>query len=68
MPNKDANHDIVVRALKKAGWEIIKEQKSFSIGSDEDLRRLFIDIQAEHVSKKIVLIEVKNMENRPFMI
>jgi type II secretory pathway predicted ATPase ExeA len=63
MPSKDANHDIVVRALIKAGWLILDEQHYLSIGASAlDRRRLFIDIKAQHQTRQIVvLIEVKNM-------
>lgn len=66
MPIKDTNHDIVVRALTKAGWSILKEQKYLSIGkSNNAIRRLYIDIQAQHESHDIVLIEVKGLESSP---
>lgn len=63
MPNKDANHDMVVNALIKAGWHILDEQHYLSIGTSAlDRRRLFIDIKAQHQTRQIVvLIEVKNM-------
>ncbi len=65
MPNKDLNHDIVVRALIKAGWKILDEQHYLSIGTSSlDRRRLFIDIKAQHQTQQIVvLIEVKNMSH-----
>ena len=67
MPNKDLHHDIVVRALQKAGWEIIKEQNYFSVGdSPETARRLYIDIKAKHITQAIViLIEVKDLDSSP---
>ncbi|MDX2078411.1 MAG: element excision factor XisH family protein [bacterium] len=65
MPNKDINHDMVVRALIKAGWKILDEQHYLSIGTSAlDRRRLFIDIKAQHQTRQIVvLVEVKNMLN-----
>ena len=65
MPNKDTNHDIVVRALKKAGWKILKEQKFYAIGKADDLRRIYIDVYAEHSVHKLVLFEIKNIEKSP---
>jgi hypothetical protein len=67
MPNKDLNHDIVVRALIKAGWQIVDEQHYLAVGaSAADRRRLFIDIKAQHTLQQIVvLIEVKGLDKSP---
>jgi hypothetical protein len=67
MPIKDLNHDIVVRALVKAGWQIIDEHHYLLVGTSEtDKRRLYIDIKAQHSSRQIaVLIEVKSLDRSP---
>jgi hypothetical protein len=66
MPNKDLTHDIVVRTLVKAGWQILDENYYLSVGTLTDQRRLFIDIKAQHHLQLIsVLIEVKNLEKSP---
>jgi hypothetical protein len=67
MPNKDIYHDVVVHALVKAGWEILRQQHYISVGTSlTNQRRLFIDIKAQHASREIiVLIEVKSLENSP---
>lgn len=63
---KDAYHDIVVRALIKANWRILKEQQYLSIGTiDDNIQRLYIDIKAQHQDNQIVLIEVKGLANSP---
>jgi hypothetical protein len=59
MPAKDKFHDVVVNALKKDGWLILKEQMSLRIGE----RRLWIDIQAENEANQIILVEVKSYYN-----
>jgi hypothetical protein len=50
---------VVVAALKKDGWLVLKEQVSLRIGE----RRLWIDIEAENKAEKIILIEVKSYHN-----
>ncbi len=66
MPNKDANHDIVVRALKKDNWQILREQQYISIGTIETpLQRLYIDIKAQQSENLIVFIEVKGHADSP---
>jgi hypothetical protein len=67
MPRKDSHHDIVVRALKKAGWEILEENHYLAVGSSPmDAKRLYIDIRAQHkIQALVVLIEIKDLEDSP---
>lgn len=66
MPAKDYHHDIVLNALIKAGWTILKEQEYLSIGtSSETHRRLYIDIKAQSEIGQVVLIEVKALDRSP---
>ena len=66
MPARDHVHDIVVRCLIKAGWTIVKEQYAVVVAESEDnFRRLFIDIAAQSQTEQIVLIEVKSLEPSP---
>jgi hypothetical protein len=67
MPRKDSHHDIVVRALKKAGWEILVENHYLAVGSSPtDTKRLYIDIKAQHnIQAIVVLIEIKDLEDSP---
>lgn len=66
MPNKDRNHDVVIRALQKAGWEIVSEQVYISIGNSPDsMRRLYIDIKAKFENRQVALIEVKALDVSP---
>ena len=63
MPAKDRHHDTVVRCLTKAGWSIIREQYALVVAeSEDDFRRLFIDIAAQSESEQVALIEVKSLE------
>jgi Holliday junction resolvase-like predicted endonuclease len=60
MPAKDRYHLTVVRALIKAGWNIVEEQYKLMVGE----RRLWIDIQAAKAEQtQIILVEVKGLEN-----
>jgi hypothetical protein len=62
LPAKDRYHDVVVRALIKAGWTITAEQIVIILAE----RRLWIDIQAVKASEsRAILVEVKGFENRP---
>jgi len=62
LPAKDRYHDAVIHALIKDGWKITGEQVKVII---ED-RYLFIDIEATKAADdRIVLIEVKELENTP---
>ena len=62
MPAKDRHHDLVVRALARAGWHVVAEQLAVILPT----RRLWIDIQAtQEPSRQIVLVEVKGFENMP---
>ena len=56
MPTKDRYHDVVMRALQKAGWAITKEQFRQRVAE----RLVFVDLQAfQRVNAILVLIEVK---------
>lgn len=60
MPAKDRYHDTVVRALVKAGWAIVAEQRLVVLGE----RRLWIDIEAAKGTERLaILVEVKGFEN-----
>ena len=60
MPAKDRYHEIVKRALTKAGWLVDAEQLAMII---ED-RRLWIDLRATKSDQHlVVLVEVKGFEN-----
>jgi len=62
MPANDRYHDVVIRALVKAGWRVIAEQAAVLIGG----RRLWIDIEAAKGSDSLsILVEVKGFENMP---
>ena len=66
MPNIDRHHPIVRRALIKAGWMIVREQFSIAVGTPQEItRRLYIDLQVQSPSGRIVLIEVKGLEQSP---
>lgn len=66
MPATDRNHQAVVRSLKKAGWSIVQEQYSLTIGeSADDLRRLYIDLAIQSQNEQIVLIEIKSLNQSP---
>ena len=65
MPRKDSHHDIVVRALKKAGWEIVKEHKFYAINEGDDIRRIYIDVHAKHEVHQMMLFEIKQLEVSP---
>ena len=60
VPAKDRYHDVVVRALAKAGWRTIGEQVAVILGD----RHLWIDIEAVKESERVeILVEVKGFEN-----
>jgi hypothetical protein len=67
MPNKDLHHDIVVRSLVKAGWQILDEHHYLLVGTTSmNQRRLYIDIRVQHTAQPIViLIEVKSLDKSP---
>ena len=66
MPASDRYHDTVVRCLTRAGWSTINEQYAVVLAeSEDDFRRLFIDIAAQSQAEQIVLIEVKSLESSP---
>ncbi len=54
MPAKDLLHDVVVRALLKAGWIILSDQTTIRFNG----RALFLDIIAEKDGQRIA-IEIK---------
>jgi hypothetical protein len=59
MPAKDRYHDVVVRALQKDGWTILKEQAELIVPP----RRLWIDLRAAREAHTlIILVEVKGFE------
>jgi XisH protein len=60
MPAKDRHHDAVVRALKKDGWIITKEQVRLTYGD----RYMWIDLRAEkQANQRVILIEVKELDD-----
>jgi len=60
MSAKDHYHDVVVRALVKAGWVITSEQFRLIIPD----RQLYVDIRAAKDTESLdILIEVKGFEN-----
>lgn len=67
MPAPDSCHQQVVRALKKDGWEIEREQ--LPLEDTEDVPYLYVDILARKrnngISRaiKTILIEVKCFQN-----
>ena len=65
-PARDQYHDTVVRCLTKAGWSIIREQYAVVVAdSEDDFRRLFLNIAAGSQGAQIVLIEIKSLEPSP---
>jgi uncharacterized Fe-S cluster-containing radical SAM superfamily protein len=59
MPAKDRYHDVVKRALVKAGWVITRENVGLMIGA----RRLFIDLMAKPPNaQRLTLIEIKGFD------
>ena len=59
MPARDRYHDVVVRALRKAGWTILAEQVAVSMPT----RRVWIDIRAsKNPDTFAILVEVKGFE------
>jgi hypothetical protein len=59
MPAKDRYHNVVLRALQKDGWTILKEQVELIVPP----RRLWIDLRAaREVQALNILVEVKGFE------
>jgi len=54
MPKKDKLHEAVLRALRKAGWSLVKDQLSIKFND----RTLYIDLVVEKGGQQIV-VEVK---------
>ena len=52
MPAKDRYHDVVVRALAKAGWTILEEQVALSMPT----RRVWIDIRASKGTDNVSIL------------
>jgi hypothetical protein len=70
MPQKDTIHDIVRRALERAGWRVVSEQWML----EEDELRVFIDMAAEPTPNVQVplhpgpiAVEVKSFRGASFM-
>lgn len=62
MPAKDRYHDIVKRALMKAGWAITGELITLTMGD----RYLWVDIEAvKSALGMVILVEVKELNNVP---
>ena len=60
MPAKDRYHDVVVRALRRAGWTILAEQVALTMPT----RRVWIDIRASNSAGAVaILVEVKGFEH-----
>lgn len=51
MPAKDSLHDVVRRALEKAGWRIVSESQTITFND----RTLYLDIIAEKNGKRIAV-------------
>jgi hypothetical protein len=62
LPAKDRYHDVVVRALQNAGWQITAEQIALILEG----RRLWVDLRALNPDQiTAILIEIKGFENTP---
>jgi hypothetical protein len=65
MPAKDLFHDVVLQALTRDGWRIVREQVSFIIAQ----RQVIIDIQATRGGDSgVILVEVKGFGRSKSMI
>lgn len=58
MPTQDLQHQVVVRAMRKDGWQIEKEQVYIRFGT----RRLWVDLRASKSDSTIVLVEIKGFD------
>lgn len=58
MPKKDKYHDLVIRALQKDGWILIKEQVMLYVES----RILKVDLHLQRQREEI-LVEVKSFDS-----
>jgi tRNA nucleotidyltransferase (CCA-adding enzyme) len=70
MPQKDTIHDIVRRAVERAGWRIVSEQWML----EEDELRVFIDMAAEPTPRLQIpfhqgpiAVEVKSFRGASFI-
>jgi hypothetical protein len=59
MPAKDKFHDLVIRALQKANWMVIKEQQRLYIES----RILKVDLHLKNQEQDEILVEVKSFDS-----
>jgi len=59
MPVDDKYHDNVVNALKKDGWQIVKEQVLITVGQ----RHLWVDLKAEK-DNQLIYVEIKGFETK----
>lgn len=61
MPNKDSDHDLVIRALIKVGWRIVKEQYRIRHVTETEDTSMFIDLKIENGQQQVALIEIKGL-------
>jgi hypothetical protein len=59
MPAKDKFHDLVIRALHKDAWVLIKEQQRLYIES----RILKVDLHLKNQEEQEILVEVKSFDS-----
>jgi hypothetical protein len=59
VPAKDKFHDLVIRALQKEGWIVIKEQQRLYIES----RILKVDLHLKNREEQEILVEVKSFDS-----
>lgn len=59
MPKKDKFHDLVIRALQKDGWTVIKEQAMLYVES----RILKVDLHLQNQAQEEILVEVKSFDS-----
>jgi hypothetical protein len=59
MPTKDKFHDLVICALQKANWMVIKEQQRLYIES----RILKVDLHLQNTRQEEILVEVKSFDS-----
>jgi hypothetical protein len=61
VPNKDSDHDLVIRALIKVGWRIVKEQYRIRHVTETEDTSMFIDLKIENGQQQVALIEIKGL-------
>jgi hypothetical protein len=59
MPAKDKFHNVVLRALQKDGWKVIKEQAMLYVES----RVLKVDLHLQNQEQTEILVEVKSFDS-----